>query len=169
MTHTNEFLRGMFSAYMGCEVRTNNILLDVIGIDFKYGELNLAKSGIISMQDCKPILTPLSEITDNDAVEVAKIDDKNCDYKFGNNRNFKPDQYKPIWNGSTFFVERLYKGKYVCGDPIALIPSLLNIEQIDYLRSPYRPDGTPKPIYDLGYMHIPSLIAADLAISSKTN
>lgn len=41
-------------------------------------------------------------------------------------------------------------------------------EVIDYLRSPYRPDGTPKPVYDCGYMGVSQLIEAGLAISSVT-
>lgn len=42
----------------------------------------------------------------------------------------------------------------------------LDIPTIDYLRSDKRPDGTSKPVYDLGYMHIRSLIDAGIAISS---
>jgi len=70
MEHTKEFLMGMFAAYYGSPVlETHNYgdtITDVIDWEFlsryKYNDV-----------DGKPILTPLSEITDDDAAEVAKI------------------------------------------------------------------------------------------------
>lgn len=97
--------------------------------------------------ECKPILTPLSEITDEDAVEVAKIMHENTEL---HTVDVGIEWVSAFINSSGSFVS-IY----------------LWTSAIDYLRSPFRPDGTPKPVYDLGYMHIPSLIAADLAISSK--
>ena len=159
MKHTNEFLRGMFSAYMGC---------DVINTDEGKNLKMIAISGyFISVyeppypfcesegdeyewmfSECKPILTPLSEITDEDAEVLGK-------YRYSDPKALNHIQ---IGKGiiSDYLREDRVNGKFE-----------LEKFEIDYLRSPFRPDGTPKPVYDLGYMHIPSLIAADLAISSK--
>lgn len=166
MEHTNEFLRGMFAAYMGCEVQyvdTDNrkIVAKLTGVSVNDGLETTYKrkrksiaGGYVSGDylsfkpndnhntdalHCKPILISLSEITDEDAVEVAKI----CEHS-----------------------HTIEAGKRIVSDIMYYSP-INHLHIIDYLRSPYRPGGTPKPVYDLGYMHIPSLIAADLAISSK--
>jgi hypothetical protein len=77
MEHTTQFLQGMFAAYIGCEVMLDNGQVKKIeGVG--RGRVDLP-SGISSMNltrkftEVKPILTPLSEITDEDVVEVAKI------------------------------------------------------------------------------------------------
>ena len=160
MKHTNEFLRGMFSAYMGC---------DVINTDEGKHLKMIAISGyFISVyeppypfcesegdeyewmfSESKPILNPLSEITDEDAVEVAKIMEIP---QFERSKLFGCDENNYYTIGRHIkneIIETCYNdGFYLQG------------AVIDYLRSKH---------YDCGYMHIQSLIAADLAISSKTN
>jgi hypothetical protein len=164
MEHTNKFLQGMFAAYMGCECEiteiqdgtTKKIKSKMSGIVSE--RLHFDETGLfVHFSKIKQILTPLSEIADEDAIELAKIDDKNCDYKFGNNRGFAPDEYRVIFNGTASFVERYYKGRYITGVSIPITPSVLTIEQIDYLRSKK---------YDCGYLHISSLIQAGLAVKS---
>lgn len=146
MTHTNEFLRGMFAAYMGCECEitetqdniTTKTKAKSLGVLSE--RLHFAGVGLfVHFSKLKPILTPLSEITDEDAVEVAKI----CEHS-----------------------HTIDAGKRIVSNIMYYSP-INHLHIVDYLRSPYRLDGIPKPVYDLGYMHIPSLIAADLAISSK--
>lgn len=150
MTHTNEFLRGMFSAYMGCDVINTDEgkNLKMIGVSCSFVSVYEPPYPFCESEgdeyewmfsECKPILTPLSEITDEDAVEVAKI----CEH------SHTIDAGKRIVSNIVYYSAKNY------------------LHIIDYLRSPFRPDGTPKLVYDLGYMHISSLIAADLAISSK--
>lgn len=169
MAHTNEFLRGMFAAYMGCEVQyldINNkkIVATLTGVsvndglettykrrrksitgDYVSGDyLSFKPNGNHNTDalHCKPILTPLSEITDEDAVEVAKMYyDKDIHHTIGSGKNLIMHIIHPD-------VSNILVYSY----------SLIYI--LDYLRSRH---------YDCGYMHIPSLIAADLAISSKTN
>jgi hypothetical protein len=165
MEHTTQFLQGMFAAYMGCEITTkydeDGKPYKTVGVSFDEGNLQVQMpdggTDWWNIPICKLILTPLSEIADEDAIELAKIDDKNCDYKFGNNRGFAPDEYRVIFNGTASFVERYYKGRYITGVSIPMTPSLLTIEQIDYLR--------PKK-YDCGYLHISSLIQAGLAVKA---
>lgn len=152
MTHTNEFLRGMFAAYMGCEVFRSIMTFNVVGFS-RYGLVvkNGAEVTDGEFEHCKPILTPLSEITDEDAVEVAKI-------LYGSSYNVDRLAYVVQVAQTKDLIQK-------CKDTPLMHIQWISV--IDYLRSPYRPDGTPKPVYDCGYMHIQSLIAADLAISSK--
>lgn len=124
-------------AYIGAQVewqgnRTAKVI-DVI--DTKY------------LADCRLILTPISAISDEDAVVVAKI--INAHHPHSECLKF---DYSLVKLG--YQVEANYSS------------SLFNYDVTDYLRSDKRPDGTPKPVYDLGYMGIRSLIDAGIAISS---
>jgi len=170
MTHTKQFLQGMFAAYMGCEVINTDEgkHLKMIGISGYFISVYEPPYPFCESEgdeyewmfsECKPILNPLSEITDEDAVEVAKIMTvaTNCDWVgAGKNETIRFLHLLIIGNKEN----NDYDDNMALGfDVVAQI--------IDYLRSPFRPDGTPKPVYDCGYMHIQSLIQADLAISSK--
>jgi hypothetical protein len=155
MEYTNEFLMGMFAAYMGCEVQSkiSGKTYKTIGIRYKEScfiictgytaskdELHLYPKNLI------PILTPLSEISDDDAVEVAKIMkipqheraklfgcDENNYYTIG--RHIRKEIIE------TCLVDVFY----------------LQGAVIDYLRSKK---------YDCGYLHISSLITAGLAVKA---
>lgn len=133
----NRLDKNIAGAYIGAPIewqgnRTAKVI-DVI--DTKY------------LSDCRLILTHLSDISDEDAVEVAKIG--GCPYKV---HEFI------VQSGKELVTEYLDRTSNVTGLKWQHI--------IDYLRSDKRPDGTPKPVYDLGYMGIRSLIYADIAISS---
>lgn len=149
MEHTNEFLQGMFAAYMGCEVMDvqNGKRMIFTGITFHEELLYYVDSHdsiheeVQDYVNCKPILTPLSEITDEDAVEVVSIGGwspqnqgqmLDCRFDFNSNEfiaNFEFSRYRVV----------------------------LDFHVIDYLRSKH---------YDCGYMHVPSLIDAGLAVKS---
>lgn len=147
MEHTNEFLMGMFAAYMGCEVTTkydeDGKTYKTVGVSFDEGNLQVQMpdggTDWWNIPICKPILTPLSEITDEDAVEVAKI------FKYQVNEQ---DKLKFL---GLELVDSLVKYEldgFMLRDILAIT---------DYLRSKK---------YDCGYMHIPSLIEAGLAVKS---
>lgn len=78
MEHTTQFLKGMFTAYMGCEVKSklSGRLYSTVGISFDGNCLIQCRiNDLVHLypKDLQPILAPLSEITDEDAVEVARI------------------------------------------------------------------------------------------------
>lgn len=151
MEHTNEFLQGMFAAYGGCKIQHTNIsgyskIIKAMGF---YGtslicgiyqtQVHSSNYNLetVDIARCKPILTPLSEITDEDAVEVGRIIgviDKNC-----------PIEDLSYWAG---YTRKVYLNKHKYGSDRAY-------HVIDYLRSKK---------YDCGYLHISSLIEAGLAI-----
>lgn len=198
MTHTNEFLRGMFAAYMGCEVINTDEgnHFKMIGISGYFISVYEPPYPFCESEgdeyewmfsECKPILTPLSEITDEDAIEVAKI-------MLSKDNNWKPVRIERnecyveivtkeeidetdvdttitmlirfwIYNNRIAWIWNYKKGNNTGVDD-RRVPNMQYV--IDYLRSPFRPDGTPKPVYDCGYMHIPSLITAGLAIKKTT-
>lgn len=85
------------------------------------------------ISDCKLVLTPLTKISDEDAIEVAKIYDKNCEYKI-HNKTVQITDYKVIIPRAVG-VERYVNGHYMGYEPLASFRDGYNIEQIDYLRS----------------------------------
>jgi hypothetical protein len=145
MEHTNEFLQGMFAAYMGCKCEiteiqdgtTKKIKSKMSGIVSE--RLHFDETGLfVHFSKIKPILTPLSEITDVDAVEVAKIAE--C-------------RYQAI--ESIIIAGRELVTIYINRQTNVSALSWCHI--IDYLRSKK---------YDLGYLHISSLITAGLAVKA---
>jgi len=168
MEHTNEFLRGMFSAYMGCEVEYKMVTFQNIGLSFKglFFDSRHLGGGIAEkpFKHCKPILTPISKISDEDAVEVAKIiyGDEFYKYTWEMSRHNSPnfvclnniddDDYSII-----FTVGKDYKHS-ICIE--AFMPNNQHTTMfyvVDYLRSKK---------YDCGYLHISSLIEAGLAVKA---
>jgi len=145
MEHTNEFLQGMFAAYMGCEVTTkydeDGKTYKTVGISFDEGNLQVQTSKSDTdwwnISICKPILTPLSEITDEDALQVANI------FKYQVN---EIDKLIILGKELIGALTKYELDGFQLSDVLAII---------DYLRSKH---------YDCGYMHIPSLITAGLAI-----
>jgi hypothetical protein len=148
MEYTNEFLMGMFAAYMGCEVKDTrqNRIGNVNSINktrvwYEYMNNNVVKSPIQNFAfygEIKPILTPLSEITDDDAIEVAKI--AQCRYQAIESIIIAGRELV------TIYINRQTN-----------VSALSWCQIIDFLRSKH---------YDCGYLHIPSLIEAGLAVKA---
>jgi len=136
-------------------------------IDFKHDEFTLMRvsDGDIfhePIYKCQLILTPLDKISDVDAVEVAKIADKNVEYKKGNGHIAEITRYKVVKSESKdksyIGIDRYSGDTYYGYDPLPITASLYSIEQIDYLRS----KG-----YDCGYANLNSLIAAGVAVEKE--
>lgn len=166
---TNEFLAGMFHAYAGC---------DAIGQDARNTNFPHEKGHVVEVSrhsvtiestsglhefalfECEPILTPLSEISDEDAVEVAKIakvsnpvitrQDYGILVSGDNGAEGKRNHARTVRVYYRWSNTRVMDGRF------EVIEYCLPIA--DYLRS----RG-----YDLGFMHIPSLIEAGLAVKSE--
>jgi hypothetical protein len=186
MEHTNEFLMGMFAAYMGCEVKDTrqNRIGNVNSINktrvwYEYMNNNVVKSPIQNFAfygEIKPILTPLSEITDEDAVEVAKImlkkEDNWIPVRIERNEAYievvtkeEPDildEEATITMLVRFWIQDnkiAWVWEYQRDNKVGIddrrVPNIQHI--IDYLR---------KKKYDCGYLHISSLIKAGLAVKS---
>lgn len=126
-------------AYIGAPIkwrgnRTAKVI-DVIDTDY--------------LPDCRLILTPLSHITGEDAVEVGKLANV-ARYQVREFIGSHKDDFFMIgrylvyeFNANTYIELRIHTDRYIA--------------IIDYLRSRN---------YDLGYMGIKSLIDAGIAISS---
>jgi hypothetical protein len=143
MEHTNEFLQGMFAAYMGCDCEITETQYEITtttkakSLGVVSERVHFAEAGLfVHFSKLKPILTPLSEITDEHAVEVARI--ARCRYQSIESIIAAGKELVTIYLDRSSNVSAI---------------SWVNI--IDYLRSRH---------YDLGYMHLPSLITAGLAI-----
>lgn len=153
---TNEFLAAMFGAYPMCGIKCNewpdtthistgvsqfhNIVYIVENVDS--GDEYWSE-----FEHCKPILTPLTEITKEDEVELMEM--VNC-------CNFIIDKESFIAQ----LICSLNSGNFLPGSMVRWC--------VDYLRSSKRPDGTDKPVYDCGFRHITSLIDAGLAVKAET-
>ena len=170
MTQSKEFLAGMFHTYSGAKVAVADWKYDngmpdaypIASINANSICIGENKNGIdmwIKISDCRPILTPLSEISDVDAFGVAKI------YGLENGGMARTEDAIFIYDG-VFRLQISHSG-YVCIRKNNVLYNANMTPAIDYLRSPYRPDGTPKPVYDCGYRHIRNLIDAGLAVKSE--
>ena len=150
MTHTNEFLRGMFAAYMGCEAyaKRSEGKYYLKGLDISNDILFVSQvsdhwdGNTGDIREYRPVLTPLSEITDEDALELSKL--------YYSNKDSHTIEMGRILIDHITTPHMARKVVWSIFDASAII---------DCLRSKH---------YDLGYMHIPSLITAGLAISSTT-
>lgn len=113
---------------------------------YKATAADIMQSNIIDM--FRLILTPLSAISDEDAVEVARMSMLSACYcweRWGSNSS--------LLTVGKEIANDLFEDY---GDPVLVAPKYLS-NIIDYLRSRN---------YDLGYMGIRSLIDAGIAISS---
>ena len=112
-----------------------------------------------SIDNVKLILKPLSDMGEEDAIAVAKIEDKNVEFT-NHGKVVKIDRYQFVKHGLEdkvyIGIDRYWKDKYFGYSPLPLIASLYSLEQIDYLRS---------KSYDMGYCEIPSLIHAGFAVT----
>lgn len=161
------------AAYFGQKVKIEIPLMEtfIIGIH-ENGLLQTAHSvgthDKFNVEYCQLILKPLSAITDEDAIEVAKI-------AVNHTNNVDFSNYEITLNSRDF--ERIevyiggirigiyYDGRIICSNKIApfiFLPTF-NMSQIaDFLRSTDESKG--KYAYDCGYGSIPSLIDAGIAI-----
>lgn len=170
MNYTNEFLARVYGAYMGCDVeyqgrdgRPDKYFIDTTKDDYNFqfrlsgfkgqdvfGDIILNTGELISdeaeadVKDCKLLLTLLSEITDEDAIEVAS---RQYDDAARFDRDYLVYEGRLIVNEGTGEYHKQH---------------LLHCykDMVDYLRS----KG-----YDCGYGEIPSLIDAGIAIKQTTN
>ena len=162
------------ASYFGAEVRCapyggppdrkiigTMIGLNNDGIHVKFPEWQ-SHQHQVAIGVCQLILTPLDKISDEDAVEVAKIADKNVEYKKGNGHIAEITRYKVVKSESKdksyIGIDRYSGDTYYGYDPLPITASLYSIEQIDYLRS----KG-----YDCGHGSIPNLIAAGVAVEKE--
>ena len=144
----NKELMRVFAAYMPCKMKYDgyNPTLEVIGVLYAEGNLQVMdKTGHSDMWECnnycKLILKHLSKITDEDAMEVAKIlYDK---YVSEEEEKYRIVTYAALGGD---FIKTLYKTPLTCDKIISII---------DFLRS----RG-----YDCGHGQIPSLLEAGLAV-----
>lgn len=181
MKQNTEFLAAMFAAYMPCKVSVegNPVLLAVnmseLEILLRYNDDEIWSE---IENTCKLILTPLSEITKEDAIEVAKISGCKMEdaYESDSDRSFiEKDEWGDtvlhFWRSTSYETDESDVFPFTitdngeCYDYMGT--STNQIAVTDYLRSPKRPDGTDKPVYDCGFRNIKSLIAAGLAVKSE--
>lgn len=147
MEHTNEFLSRMFAAYAPCGVveKGKDEIYKMVGVSHDSGNFEVQPYGNSetdwwNIDQFQLSLMPLSSITDEHAIEVAKIlgyTSESIGYE-----GAKEDMIEQI--NDIITGERLIKWH--------TFQRLL-----DYLR----PLG-----YDLGFQHIKSLIEAGLALST---
>lgn len=170
----NQLTQQIAGAYIGAQVS---------GL-YKATAADIMQSNIIGM--FRLILTPLSAISDDDAVEVARmaIGDSDNDTHYKYIPNDKPEKYGLLNihpDVSVVGVERFINHPdYMQWSPMYLIQ--IDHDEFDITKGFYSGDDEysdeiPENIqhiidylrsrnYDLGYMGIRSLIDADIAISS---
>jgi hypothetical protein len=151
MEHTNEFLRGMFAAYMGCGMAVNDISygyksIGVISLSDNDNRVYMSSTNPQVIYDrsdsvaiCKPILTPLSDITDEDGFAIVKM-------YGGNLFKLSSDSFFQVIKDSDCLRYFIFNNVRELPQPI-----------VDYLRSKK---------YDCGYLHVSSLIEAGLAVKA---
>lgn len=178
-THTNDFLCKMFAAYMCCQIENNST---IVGYNVGFaqgiqtsnnGEIKLLMKSDkqhqwISISNCKLILAPLRHISDEHAIEVTKLLIPNC---FLNQKSgWKVSRDFTISGYPYIKIHHPKKVYTIQIDPILVNFDVDNMEDretgghdmkpasiIDFLRS---------KSYDCGFMEIPSLIEAGLALFS---
>jgi hypothetical protein len=159
MEYTKEFLMGMFAAYMGCECEimvhddiTTKIKSKMSGIVSE--RVHFAGAGLfVHFSKIKPILTPLSEISDEDLIRILGWE---------HHKDIEIRQKKVSIEGvfcSAFCTNSKGEAK-AKGLTSSLIFNCLPLRHTDYLRSKK---------YDCGYLHISSLIQAGLAVKLQNN
>jgi len=112
------------------------------------------------ISDSQLLITPLSSISDEDAIEVAKIIDKNSKFGGAVTYEFKlVEAYSYVDNAKYMqpCVQRKVNGME-CGIEIISEHLLKSIEIIDYCR---------QNSIDVGYGSIPSLIECGIAINNE--
>lgn len=176
MKYTTEFLARCFAAYTGCRITcpgksfipNKNSSDGKGGIILSPSILADCHEGAFHYSDFKLKLRPLSAITDDDAIEVAKIllpqCFANCKNGWQVSRDFTITGYPYI---KIHHQKKVFSVQIDCKlvnfdvqdmeDSVTSSTDMKPAVVIDYLRS----IGI-----DCGYAHIPSLIAAGIAISA---
>ncbi len=175
-TKTKVLTPAIAAAYWRAEVLTKEdgiVKMHGLQLNLLVGELPKFQHGYYAYNSCQLILTPLDEITDEDAIEVAKM----AMYHPSN----KEDWENIICSFIVDEITRLSTGVVIIASLICWEGSIninydgfIEIKNeegenevggiwnyasiIDFLRSRH---------YDCGYGSIPSLIAADLAVSKS--
>lgn len=103
----------------------------------------------VNISECQLLLTPLSKISDEDAVEVAKICNRD-----NNSHKFKSKSKEQLIEMGRLIAYDLVS---TYGDP--------HYVQLDYAREII--DYLSSKGYDCGHGSIPSLIAAGVAVEKK--
>lgn len=170
---TNEQLARVYGAYI-----SGKVLMDWNGkpTEFKvtYGIDKLfcfiLPEGASFSQICKLLLTPLSAISDEDTIEVAKMLCQHGKVDFTQHKVgvIGRSDEKVLVKIGGLFLHIYFDGRMFATSedkpPADYMPIYNTQKIIDYLRSNKRPEGTEKPVYDCGYGDIPSLIEAGIAI-----
>lgn len=141
------------AAYPNVLIKTKEFISRQVGLGYENDLLVLrATGGVIAdafispVSDCQLILFPLSEISDEDAIEVAKIvnvSQRNAQQFIGCDKN----NYASI---GKYLVSELHTNFYDF-----IVRPFVIIQVYDYLRS---------RSFDMGFGSIPSLITAGLAV-----
>lgn len=183
MTHSEDFIKRMFAAYIGCPVsfgeEGRNLYL--VGVTATNCMLHYEQDGwmyprLESHSNCKLILTPLSRISGKDRISAAKIitkgylrhfkdgeitfKDVDGSKRVGVFRNGVLDNIVHIQNDGIGYYEPEHSIGSTMGD--------LSVQRRTY----YTPNALEaydilrKLKYDVGFESTPSLIEAGLAISS---
>lgn len=148
----------IIGAYMGCKVKIGHVIYNIteVGVDKLYLKTDTGGYAIVPHERCQLLLTPLSKISDEDAVEVGKA--------FGLK---KMDGHYYEWIGKAIITHHFTM--YSPWDDsifdtasnrglVTNIHSRNYLKLVDYLRS----KG-----YDCGHGSIPNLIAAGVAVEKK--
>ncbi len=170
MEISNEVYRQMFGVYCNSDFKyLENALHRKIKYCTIYGILGSGSTKLCKYDHCKLILTPLSEISDEDAIEVSKLAMWHWDKEYNCYDETIADNVEHNEFGIHIDVSaRCFEGYVSIHDGCVFVsdedteletPVMSNGRIIDFLRS----KG-----YDCGFMHIKSLIDAGIAISSLT-
>lgn len=100
---TNEEIAKVFAMYIGCDMDNNGMKLRLTGVNMPtntYKCLAMCYDLQRNIENCKLLITPLSAITDEHAVEVAKII---CDRQYIDIENLSTSWERTIKNDSNIF------------------------------------------------------------------
>lgn len=119
-------------------------------------------------------ITPLSDITDEDAIEVAKMlcQHGSVDFKEHSIDIVERNNEKVVVKIGGLYQHIYYDMRFISTSsiyvPTTYFPIYNTGQILDYLRSPVRKDGSIKPVYDCGYGDISLLIDAGIAVDKNT-
>lgn len=92
--------------------------------------LDITDSATAHLDECQLLLKPLSKISDEDAIELIKIEDKNCAYTH-NGEPLSNIEYGAKQGWVYIYSDEIDLGR----KPIYFSEYTLSIEQADFLRS----------------------------------
>lgn len=139
MTHNNEFLVRCFAAYWGASIELDHYPEGRTTLTHRVALMY--KNEYLFGRNPQLLLSPLSEISDEDAIEVMRL--------LGYTENSMDETSRDMLYEHLENIFSENDGNYA--DPVS---GNTFTQIIDYLRS---------KSYDCGYTHIPSLIKAGIA------